>query len=618
MIEGVLNVLLQIISTPLSSVTLLRSLGASSHVLNKVGAEKFITATGDNLQHWGRMIFTLMNSTSLSVRSMAVDLTVSIFGSLYKEGGNIDGIAHVFITILPEVVGREIALYGESRQLKRMTCIERSMWPLRRALADIEDTDPIDDDRIDSSLLPFIQKFCRVCQATIDSVLVELRLVGDECIIMGSTVEISMGEVSTGYYDGHKYPLSWIFDADEESLFEVADFFTPEAGPFQKLRWLLTLKKLHEFKGQWVEAAETLILCARTAADAIPHINDVWRPSYYSEWKKSEALSAFSQNFLEPSSLQKKMALLQSKNNLNTLPALTTMSLCEMLVFAAKESVKLYEKEGEMISLSYSRLQEVLKIVMRVVEEQIEKSSRNVFRRGVKHHKQKIAEDIFALRKVSASINELVAKLAEQMSLITVCAESALSMASFANMFGKQGERIVQPGAVYVRIVLLGKKPKRFQESTAIPTFLDWGSVSICRVPRIVISESLKKAKGSGDAFQDSVRHEICHAFAEPLIHALRKELHLKNLEFTSDIPSDPIGIAKGDKSYLVVTPVVVREVNQQNELQSKRFQVRKALSGPQNLDYITDITVAKYFPCALSRQPSLVTAEFTSNGTLL
>jgi len=274
MMEGVLTLLLQIISTPLSSVTLLRSLGAVSHLLSKVGAETFLAASGDNLQHWGRMIFTLMNSTSLSVRSMAVDLTVSLLGSVYKEGGNIDGIAQIFITVLPEVVAREIAQYGASKKLETANCIERSIWPLRRALADIEDTDPDDDDRVDAILIPFLKQFCRVCQATVDGVFVEIRLMGDECTIMGNKVKISTGGM-TARNDGHKYPLKWIFDADEESLFEVADFFSPEASPAQKLRWLLTLKRLHEFKGQWVEAAETLILCARAAADAIPHINNV-------------------------------------------------------------------------------------------------------------------------------------------------------------------------------------------------------------------------------------------------------------------------------------------------------------------------------------------------------
>jgi hypothetical protein len=618
MIDGVLALLLQIISTPLSSVTLLRGLGAVSHVLDKVGADTFLAASGDNLQHWGRMIFTLMNSTSLSVRSMAVDLTVSLLGCIYKEGGNIDGIAQVFITILPEVVAREIALYGANRQLKSVTCIERSMWPLRRALADIEDTDPLDDDRVDASLIPFLKKFCRVCQATIDGVLIELRLVGDECIIMGAKVKMSMGTLTAGRNDGHKYPLAWIFDADEESLFEVAEFFTPEAGPFQKLRWLLTLKRLHEFKGQWVEAAETLILCARTAADAIPHINNVWRPSFFSEWKSSEALSEFCYDFLEPTSLQNKMDLLREKKDSNALPRPTTISLCKILTFVSKESVSLYDKEGQMASLAYSRLQEVLKIVMGVVEEQVAKSSRSVLRRGANHHKQSFAEDIFALRKVSASINEMVTKLSERMSLIAGEAESALSMSSLANMFTKHdevAENNTRPGAVYVRILLLGKKPNRFQESTAIPTFLDWGSASICRVPRAAVSESLKNATGRGGEFQDSVVREICKTFAEPLISALREELNWEHLEFSSEIPNDT-RIEKSEKSYLVVTPILVREVNRHNEVQSKRFQVRRPGSGPQNIEHITDITVAKHFPCAISRQPSLVTAEFTSTGS--
>ena len=47
---------------------------------------------------------------------------------------------------------------------------------MRRALADVEGTNPLDDDRADAQLVPFLANLCRACQALIDGVLVELRL----------------------------------------------------------------------------------------------------------------------------------------------------------------------------------------------------------------------------------------------------------------------------------------------------------------------------------------------------------------------------------------------------------------------------------------------------------
>lgn len=611
--EGVLDLLLQIISTPLSSVTLLRASGAVSHVLDKVGATLFLLSAGDSLQHWGRICFALMNSTSLSVRTMAVDLMVSLFGSVYKEGGSIDEVARVFITVLPESVAREIALYGESRQLHSAGCVERSMWPLRRALADIEDTDPLDDDRVDVSLQPFLKQFCRVCQAVIDGVLIELRLMGNSCIIMGSSVSMITGTTRTAR-GGQIYSLSWTFDADEESLFEAAAFFTPETSPVQKLRWLLTLKRLHEFKGQWVEAAETLIICARAVADAIPHIKNLWKPSFYEEWKSREHVSTFSDEFLEPTSLRAIMeptiAETTEKSSLLT-PSIS--SFCKMLTVVSREAVRMYDKESRMAPLAYSRLQEVLGIIMGVVEDYSAMSSLRNVRRGFRMNEQNYTQEMTALRQVSAAVNELVTKLAERMHLIAGDETSTLS--SLANLF--TDTETSHPGVVYVRVILYGKKTKRFEESTTIPTFLDWANPYICRVPAAAVTKALTHARGRGQDYQESLAQEVCKAFAEPLVLALNEEMKGQSIEFRSTIPSE-YTLSKTAKVFLIVTPVSARETTRHNEVQSKRFQVRKQEGDGNSIEHVIDITVAKLFPCALSRQPSLVTTERVSSASFL
>ena len=64
-----------------------------------------------------------------------------------------------------------------------------------------------------------------------------MRLLGKECNIVGIAIESYSTQHDT-------------FDADEESLFEAASFFMPETSPIQRLRWLDTLKCLHEDNGQ--------------------------------------------------------------------------------------------------------------------------------------------------------------------------------------------------------------------------------------------------------------------------------------------------------------------------------------------------------------------------------
>ena len=76
--HGIADLLLHVVTTPQSSVTLLRALGGASQALDKFGAGLFLEVLGDSMQHWARVVLTLMKSTSLSVRSIAVDLIVSL------------------------------------------------------------------------------------------------------------------------------------------------------------------------------------------------------------------------------------------------------------------------------------------------------------------------------------------------------------------------------------------------------------------------------------------------------------------------------------------------------------------------------------------------------------
>jgi hypothetical protein len=149
MTQGLLDLLLHVLTAPQSAVTYLRTVGGALHTLNKLGVENFLEAGGTNIQHWLRIILTLMNSISLSVRSMAVDFIVSLLGAAFNVKGNIDEIGIMMATVLPEVVAREIALYSVSGLIMSIDDVETAVWPLRRALADIEESNPLDDDRID-------------------------------------------------------------------------------------------------------------------------------------------------------------------------------------------------------------------------------------------------------------------------------------------------------------------------------------------------------------------------------------------------------------------------------------------------------------------------------------
>lgn len=631
MTQELLDLLLHVLTAPQSAVTYLRTIGGALHALNKLGVENFLEAGGVNTQHWLRIMLNLMNSTSLSVRSMAVDFVLSLLGATFNMMGNIDEIGIMIATVLPEVVAREIALYSVNGLIRSIEDVECAVWPLRRALADIEEANPLDDDRVDPFLSPLLSTLCRACQAVIDGVLIELRLTGKECTIVGATVQAQPGD-------------SYMFDADEESLYEAVSFFVPETAPLQRLRWLFTLARLHEAKGQWVEAAETLILCSRTASDAMPHVKSVWRPSRFVLWYDSrrslwlstvgkemghpdrghEQVMQFADAFLEPPSLVKEGP---SKVPGTRLLQPTVQGMCVILTYAAKQAVSNYLKEVGMEELASLRLEELLQAVMLATDDHSNKS----FSYGQKNPlaaRKRTADESAALRRVSAVLNGELAKLAEK----AIPEGSSSRTTAAKNDFLRR--------QYYVRVILSGAKPHRFVESTGIPTFLEWNNPCICRVPRRVVESVV--ASGARDSRR--IEEQICKEFGNTLRNSLLTgpDEDLSLMFRTGAQVDDTVDGFDRSTTFLDISTVHMdlssangsRRDNVPASRQSRHFFYRKSSSimseappverapggkqpelFPEASSSVMELTVAHPFPCTLSRQRTLLTSEILADN---
>ena len=581
----------------------------------------FLEITGGNLQHWLRIILSLMNSTALSVRSIAVDFVISLLGSAYSFFGNIDEISLIFITVLPEVVAREIGLCSVSGHIGDLSDVEKSVWPLRRSFADIEDANPLDDDRVDPQLSPILSVFCRACQAAMDGVLIELRLKGSRCNIVGTHIK--------------PQPFNqYTFDADEESLFEAANFFIPEVAPLQRLRWLLTLKALHEAKGQWIEAAETLMLCARTITDAIPHLLAAWRPSRFVLWSDSrrslwlstvgeelghpergnQQVMAFADNFLEPAEFQ---GLFGEPSSSGKLPQPTVLSMCQMLTKILKDAVACYAKEDGMDEHAYSKLESLLKVLMGVIDSHGESySERGTSRFGkLGAERKKFVEDEAALRRVIASLSGDMTKLAEKLLLI---------VQDEPKTKGAKSPREGSPNSnrpFFVRVQLSGKKPARFVESTTIPTYMEWGVPFVSRVPSNLAITAIGKARGDPRKLEDL----MCSEFAKPIRDGLKAagfqgkiELRTGRRAVLSRLESGQ-SADSGSAVYLDISFVrtsataIDKLLSSDSSWEQSKHLYYLADKPSTSNNVVVEMTVAHPFPCALSRQRALLTNEILS-----
>lgn len=524
---------------------------------------------GDDLQHWGRIIFTLMNSTELSVRSMSVDFLVSLLGSVYNESGSIDSISLAFLTVLPEVAAREIALYHSSGLTETMDDIEATLWPLRRAFADVEDTDPEDDDRVDPQLVPIVSTVCRTGQAILDGVLVDIRLKGVSVADLLSKKSSHSGRASSANINQQLGKT--LFDADEESILEAATFFVPESSMPQKLRWLLTLSDIHISKAQWAEAAETFILSADSLLDSLPHLVEMWRHKSFGLWNdvrlspwlssaglsneqqplRNETIMDFATSLLEPP------GLFHASTN-----RLSVVSVCATLSSIVEQAYLAFDQEGHLQDLAYEHFESLLNKISLLIS--------NTDRRFR-------PQEISHLRRVRGTICAKLARLDKDSSV-------------------HGGTRC---GLKYVRVILRGNKPPRFVESTTIPTYFEWNMPSICRVPMSLVSKARQLKISSPMKTEDDW---ICSLFAERYVSALNEagtgSPVMLRIGGTSDVLEDD------PNTYMDIAVVQMKQQSRSSG-KSRKFFLRN------NSDIvsfsISEFLVAHKFPHVLSRQRALV-----------
>lgn len=561
-------------------VTLLRTLGSSAHALDKFGVHIFLKMVGEDLQHWSRIVLTLCNSTELSVRSMAVDFLVSLLGDAYQELGNIESIGLCILSVLPEIVAREIALYAVSGLIRSNEDAESALWPLRRALADVEETNPLDDDRVDPEMIPSLTTMCRAAQAIIDGVLVEIRLKGSSDFDLDEITKAQCCSSAASFHQARRLPSTCLFDADEESVFEAATFFSYDTGLMQKLRWLYTLRDLHIAKRQWSEVAECLVLCAHALIKSLDNFPNLWRPSKFELWndyRRSPWLSSvglsdeqssqgnvavmkFANAFFEPG------VMVQPEGQDTTHNHLTVESVCSTLIGIIDQIETAYAEEDGLDDSACSNLEELLNMITGTIAD-----------KSKTYH----SKEWEAMKRVRANICSKLAKLTDR-------GDEKGFLASRDEGGRGQGQ--------FVQVVLHGNKPDRFKESTTIPTFFEWDAPSICRVPPAALTAAAQIRR---QIPSESWEECICRAYAQPLLDALRHN---------GDGAGHPIElrtrVSQSSAADETKTYMSVMCVQKKSSMKSRKFFMR------YGQDEITEFTVAHKFPHALSRQRALMSSE--------
>jgi hypothetical protein len=274
----------------------------------------------------------------------------------------------------------------------------------------------------------------------------------------------------------------------------------------------------------------------------------------------------------------------------------------------------LIKEEGNE-ELAFSRLQSLLRTVMVVIEDHSALLNNLSFPIQLAARKR-LAAEAAALRGASASISSDITYSAEKLLLMSENELHHQQTPSLSASWMKSDSQLLhQP--CYVQVLFSGCKPMRFIESTSIPTFFEWDTPSICRVSQSVIKSAIRLNENAKDT--SSFSNKICDVFGKALIEGLSNEGVPVIFRFGNSVEEPKVY----DENYVYLDISVVLSSNSRldaplesdfsKNIEIKRFVYRKRIETLRkgSSSRLVELTVARPFPCALSRQRTLLTSEF-------
>jgi len=306
------------------------------------------------------------------------------------------------------------------------------------------------------------------------------------------------------------------------------------------------------------------------------------------------------------------------------LPQPSLHSMCSLLTSVTRDAISMYSLEGGVDGLAYMRLESLLKTVINVLDNH--QISGAYMAKGKRMHsimmqRKRYVEEEACLRQVTASITGDMTKLAEKLLLIAQDGREGQRASSSKREKSVQGEE----RAYYIRLLLSGKKPRRFQESTTLPTFLEWDTPSICRVPKDIVQEALSSVPINSSRLEAV----MCTAFCKFIRDALLQDVDTSRVIFR--VGSGENELKDGTKqenneeatTYIEIGLVQTSCTSPVSEVgleynaaifynESRHFRYQKSFSIEDGAAVsMIEMTVANSFPCPLSRQRSMLTNEY-------
>ena len=312
-LRAIASVYLNCLSLRQSDVVLIKTLLASTEILKVFGIEFFLTAVGETLQHWMRVILVHCGGRRAKVRVEALDFLALILRLHWDTFGSFTRVRVPLLATMTEVMERIVATaaarYYRKQRRQNVASIqylsnikaEASLTPLWRTLTRLHDGSASNNAAFKSALQLLANKMRTLYKSYIaahalaivnrtnenesrkehfrdDSVFETTNVVRESGAEFSKKI-LGYNQVST---DGRG--LVTHDEVVENAFFAAANVFSPTELPVYRVVWLRKLAEFHSSRARNAEEAACRLQIHKTLKQAAALHENLWYSKPFWPW----------------------------------------------------------------------------------------------------------------------------------------------------------------------------------------------------------------------------------------------------------------------------------------------------------------------------------------------
>ena len=312
-LRAVASVYLNCLSLRQSDVVLIKTLLASTEILKVFGIELFLTAVGETLQHWMRVILVHCGGRRAKVRVEALDFLALILRLHWDSFGSFTRVRVPLLATMAEVMERVVATaaaryYRKQRRqnVVGIQCLsnikaEAALTPLWRTLTRLHDGSASNNAAFKSALQLLANKMRTLYKSYIAAHALAIvnrseenetpteALTDDDVFETANVVRESGAEFSKkifGYsqFSSENRGMVTHDEVVENAFLAAANVFSPTELPLHRVAWLRKLAEFHSSRERNAEEAACRLQIHKTLKQAAALHENLWYSKPFWPW----------------------------------------------------------------------------------------------------------------------------------------------------------------------------------------------------------------------------------------------------------------------------------------------------------------------------------------------